>query len=52
MEDVQTVQFCQPLHNLHEDVPDLLLPSTRALLLVLDDLVAEVTLSCILHNNA
>lgn len=52
MEDVQPVQLSQPLYDLHEDAPNLLLAYVRPLLLVLDDLVPEIALAGELHDDA
>lgn len=52
MEDVQSMQLAESLHNLRKDAPDLLLSRMSALLLVLDDLVAEVAFAGIFHNDA
>lgn len=52
MEDVQSMQFSESLHDLRKDAPDLLLSRMGALLLVLDDLVAEVAFAGVFHNDA
>ena len=52
MEDVQSMQFPESLHDLREDAPNLLLACMRALLLVLDDFVAEVAFARVFHDDA
>lgn len=52
MEDVQSVQFSESLHDLHENTPYFLLGKVCPFFLMLDDLVAEISLTGILHNDA
>lgn len=52
MENVQSVQLSQPLHDLHKDTPNFLFTNVSALFLMFDDLVTEVTLASVLHNDA
>ncbi len=42
----------ESFHDLHEDVPDLLLLELTALFLVLEDLLEEVAAVSVLHDDA
>lgn len=52
MEDIQSVQFSESFHNLYENTPNLLLSNMCAFFLMFNDLVAEISLARILHNDA
>jgi hypothetical protein len=52
MENVQSVQLSQSLYYLNKDAPNLLLANVSPLLLVFNDLVTEIALACVLHNDA
>jgi hypothetical protein len=52
MEDVQPVELGESLYHLYENAPNLLFSHVRPFLLVLDDSVAEVSLTRIFHNDA
>jgi len=52
MENVDLVQRLQALDHLYEDPPDFLLLEIGLLLLVLGDLLKEVSVVSVLHDNA
>ena len=52
MENVRVVEGLEPLDHLDEDAPDVLLSQIGLLLLVPGDLLEQISIVCILHDNA
>ena len=52
MENVRVVEGLEPLDHLDEDAPDVLLTQIGLLLLMPGDLLEQISIVCVLHDNA